>query len=52
MNVVRNPESSGFMSNREAQELGKGPGLYYRLEGRCNFRFGIEQKVLLTQKPL
>ena len=52
VNAVQNPESSGFMSNREAQELGKGPGLYYRLEGRCNFRFGTEQNVHLTQKPL
>ena len=52
VNVVQDPVSKGFMSNREAQRLGKGPGLYYCLEGRSNFRFGTEQKVILKQKPL
>ena len=29
-----------------------GPGLYYRLEGTCNFHFGSEQILRLVEIPL
>ena len=36
----------GFVLDKERE------GLVYKVEGKCKFRFGTEQKVLVTQTPL
>ena len=46
-------DQEGVTNSVDKKKLKKtGPGLYYRLEGICNFHFGSEQMLRLVEIPL